>query len=202
MSYIQFVYQWRTVSAGCWMDTWIIQQGINHYIVTEVIGEQMFPGGCPYYSGGSWAPGRRTAIWNGGAVTTEWAGNELLPDKGAAAEEMKSPPQQKTQRMNGGVHKHTLSRIIFTFSRIKRIKTFQPILAFERKLHEITHSWSLPVQPVCCPSSSRFVTTSERWSFSGGSRCWGIWLRSGNYDCYFQSQQNAARVYYFRERQH
>lgn len=41
----------------------------------------MFPGGCPYYSGATGPPGDNRARWNRGVVTTEWTGNELLQDK-------------------------------------------------------------------------------------------------------------------------
>lgn len=41
----------------------------------------MFPAGCPYYSGATGPPGDNRARWNRGVVTTEWTGNELLQDK-------------------------------------------------------------------------------------------------------------------------
>lgn len=51
----------------------------------------MFPGGCPYYSGATGPPGDSGARWNWGAVTTEWTGNELLQDKWAATWETRNP---------------------------------------------------------------------------------------------------------------
>ena len=52
----------------------------------------MFPGGCPYYSGATGPPGDSGARWNWGVVTTEWTGNELLQDKWAATWEMRNLP--------------------------------------------------------------------------------------------------------------
>lgn len=58
----------------------------------------MFPGGCPYYSGASGPPGDSRARWNWGVVTTEWTGNELLQDKWAATWEVRNPPTKKRNR--------------------------------------------------------------------------------------------------------
>lgn len=58
----------------------------------------MFPDGCPYYSGASEAPGDSRARWNWGVVTTEWTGNELLQDKWAATWEMRNRPAKITDR--------------------------------------------------------------------------------------------------------
>lgn len=58
----------------------------------------MFPGGCPYYSGASGPPGDSRARWNWGVVTTEWTGNELLRDKWVATREIKDPPTKSRNR--------------------------------------------------------------------------------------------------------
>lgn len=58
----------------------------------------MFPGGCPYYSGASGTPGDSRARWNWGVVTTEWTGNELLQDKWAATWEMRNPPTKSRDK--------------------------------------------------------------------------------------------------------
>lgn len=63
----------------------------------------MFPGGCPYYSGASGAPGDCRARWNWSVVTTDWTGNELLQDKWAATREMKNPTT-KGERVSGSIH--------------------------------------------------------------------------------------------------
>ncbi len=71
----------------------------------------MFPGGCPYYSGASRPPGDSRARWNWGVVTTEWTGNELLQDKWAATWEMRNPLTKSTE----GEWQHPLTLFCLNF---------------------------------------------------------------------------------------
>ena len=83
---------------GPWLccDTWIIQQGINHYIVIEVMGETIcFLEAVLIIPGVVGPQETAEARWNWSVVTTDWTGNELHQDKWAPTWEMRSLPTKR-----------------------------------------------------------------------------------------------------------